>query len=262
VSFRSAWREALRWPGQVNGPAGGDGDSEPRDQPCDGPGSDGGPRLESPAGEGGGALWGVRLRWPGQPDAPAASPGDQQPVTPASDDHTRQRRLRELPWRMPRLRVPRFRVPGVGGIRTLVAAVYGALAEPLVGGGAEARARRAAVVRRTSRMAAAVALAAVLIYAIFPVRTYLDQRAATERRHTQSEVLAEEIERLEELRERLQDDEEVVRIARRDYGLIFPGEDAYGILPAPEDSDEDGDGGADDGTGGTNTGEDTSTTAP
>jgi cell division protein FtsB len=152
---------------------------------------------------------------------------------------------------MPRVGIPRLRIPGAGRVRTLVAAIYGALAEPLVGGDAAARERRAAMVRRASRIAVGVALAAVLIYAIFPVRTYLDQRAATDRARTQIEVLTEQNRRLEELRERLQDDEEVIRIARRDYGLIFPGEDAYGILPAPGGTGE-----------GDDTEEDTTTTAP
>lgn len=260
MSFRSTWREALRWPGQVDGAAGWEGDgARDVERRGDEPRDDGELRPGEPRGGERGAdeARRVRLRWPGQADAFARGGADQEPVAPSRGDGARQRRLRvpAVRLRMPRVGVPRIRRPGVGGIRALVAAVYGALAEPLVGGDAEARARRAAMVRRASRTAVAVALAAVLIYAIFPVRTYLDQRAATDRARTQIEVLTEENRRLEELRERLQDEEEVIRIARRDYGLIFPGEDAYGILPAPEDTDDDDDEGT-----GDDTGEDTTTT--
>jgi cell division protein FtsB len=79
-----------------------------------------------------------------------------------------------------------------------------------------------------------LALAALLIYTIFPVRTYLNLRTSTDRAETRLEVLTEENRRLEELSERLGEDDEVERIARRDYGLIYPGEDSYGILPAPD----------------------------
>lgn len=127
----------------------------------------------------------------------------------------------------------RFRLPGVGKARSVIAAVYASLADPLVGGDSAARERRAAMVRRTSRVALSLALAALLIYAIFPVRTYLNLRTSTDRAETRLEVLTEENKRLDELRERLQEDDEVERIARRDYGLIYPGEDSYGILPAP-----------------------------
>jgi cell division protein FtsB len=257
VSFRSTWWEALRWPGQVDGAAEWEGDGE---RGVDRRGDE--PRDDSelrPSERGVDEARRVRLRWPGQADASARGGADQEPVAPSRGDGARQRRLGvpAVRLRMPRVGIPSIRRPRVGGIRALVAAVYGALAEPLVGGDAEARARRAAMVRRASRTAVAVALAAVLIYAIFPVRTYLDQRAATDRARTQIEVLTEENRRLEELRERLQDEEEVIRIARRDYGLIFPGEDAYGILPAPEDTDDNGDEGI-----GDDTGEDTTTTAP
>lgn len=148
----------------------------------------------------------VADHWPGQSHEPAVS----------SDERSR-----------------RVRLPGVGKARRVVAAVYASLADPLIGGDSAARERRAAMVRRTSRVAVSLALAALLIYAIFPVRTYLNLRTATGRAETRLEVLTEENQRLEELRERLQEDDEVERIARRDYGLIYPGEDSYGILPAP-----------------------------
>ena len=37
----------------------------------------------------------------------------------------------------------------------------------------------------------------------------------------------------EERIERLQTDEEIERLAREQYNLVFPGEEAYAVLPAP-----------------------------
>jgi cell division protein FtsB len=115
----------------------------------------------------------------------------------------------------------------------VVSAVYAALADPLVGADETAREQRAAQVRRAGTVTATVALGAVLIYAIFPVRTYLDQRAATQRARERIEVISQENERLAERAEELRDPETVEEIARRDYGLVLPNEESYGVLPPP-----------------------------
>jgi len=100
----------------------------------------------------------------------------------------------------------------------------------------EARQRRLARLRRVGMQAASVTLALMLLYAVFPVRTYLNQRAATERAREQIEVLGRENDRLEQRAEDLRDPETVEEIARRELGLVMPGEESYGILPArPED---------------------------
>jgi cell division protein FtsB len=76
----------------------------------------------------------------------------------------------------------------------------------------------------------------VMVYAIFPVRTYLDQRSSTQSREEELDVLSDANDRLAERAEELRDQETVEEIARRDYGLIFPGEEPYAVLPAPESS--------------------------
>jgi cell division protein FtsB len=98
----------------------------------------------------------------------------------------------------------------------------------------EARRRRLAGLRRMGMRVASLTLAAMLLYAVFPVRTYLNQRAATERAREQIEVLSRENDRLEQRAEDLRDPETVEEIARRELGLVKPGEESYGILPAPE----------------------------
>lgn len=232
MSTLSALREAFRWPGQV--------DAAQSDRP--GPPE---PPSTPPS--------------PPAPERPPDTSGDQSSeppgAPPAHETHDEEPRVRfRVPrprLRVPRLHVPRFRVPrirlralrrprlrvpGLRGIRTVVGAVYGALADPLVGGDSAARERRAARVRRAGRIAVGLALVSLLIYAIFPVRTYLNLRSATDRAETQLEVLTEENERLAEQQELLQRDEEIERRARRDFGWIYPDEDAYGVLPAPETS--------------------------
>ena len=78
-----------------------------------------------------------------------------------------------------------------------------------------------------------VALVALLFLAVFPTRTYLAQRrdlAATERRLS---VLSSENRELAQRVDRLNTDAEIERLAREQYNLVRPGEEAYAILPPP-----------------------------
>lgn len=72
---------------------------------------------------------------------------------------------------------------------------------------------------------AAAALLAV------PARGYLEQRG----RVADREVQLAEIERINadlgEQLELLEDPDEIRRIARRDYGLVEPGQESYSVLP-------------------------------
>jgi cell division protein FtsB len=117
----------------------------------------------------------------------------------------------------------------------VVAAVYAALADPLINADAATREQQAARLRRFGMVAGSVALAVVLVYGIFPVRTYLEQRSATSRARERIDRLAEANAELEERKGQLSDDETVEEIARRDYQLVFPGEESYGLLPPPVD---------------------------
>ena len=101
----------------------------------------------------------------------------------------------------------------------------------------EARQRRLARLRRVGMRVGSFTLAAMLIYAVFPVRTYLNQRAATDRARDQIEVLSRENDRLANRAEDLRDPETIEELARRELGLVKPGEESYGILPAPPPDD-------------------------
>ena len=77
------------------------------------------------------------------------------------------------------------------------------------------------------------ALCAVLAFAVFPTSTYLDQRADTSEAEERLAVLRTQNTAYEERIERLQTVEEIERLAREQYNLVFPGEEAYAVLPAP-----------------------------
>src|SRR5204862_518249 len=67
----------------------------------------------------------------------------------------------------------------------------------------------------------------------FPTRTWLAQRqelVATERKVA---VLSAQNAAMTERVQRLNTDAEIERLARQDYNLVRPGEEAYAILPSP-----------------------------
>jgi cell division protein FtsB len=103
----------------------------------------------------------------------------------------------------------------------------------------EARERRNARLRWLGTRVGSVAVSVLLVYAVFPVRTYLSQRSDTNRAREQLEVLSEENDRLERRADELRDPETIEEIARRDHNLVMPGEESYAILPAPEQAPED-----------------------
>jgi len=81
---------------------------------------------------------------------------------------------------------------------------------------------------------AAVATIAALAVWVFPTRTWLDQRAALAETSVQLDELRAQRAALEQRVTELDTDEQIEEIARREYGLVFEGEEAYAVLPAPE----------------------------
>ena len=78
-----------------------------------------------------------------------------------------------------------------------------------------------------------VCVLGVLAVFVFPTRTFLDQRAATNDTRHRLEVLREQNETMEQRLTELDDDAEIERLAREQYNLVLPGEEAYAVLPAP-----------------------------
>jgi cell division protein FtsB len=126
---------------------------------------------------------------------------------------------------------PRRREAKAKGSRRLVPSLRLDRLAPIDDG---ARERRYARLRWLGTRVGSVALSGVLVYAVFPVRTYLSQRSDTDRAREQLDVLSEENERLEQRADELRDPETVEELARRDHNLVMPGEESYGIMPPPD----------------------------
>jgi cell division protein FtsB len=97
------------------------------------------------------------------------------------------------------------------------------------------RARLANLGHRRLRLLFVVALvvAGILFTLGTPARTWYDQRQEIAAAREGNVVLEEQSRQLEGRAAELRTDAEVERIAREQYGLVRPGEEAFGILPAP-----------------------------
>ena len=108
---------------------------------------------------------------------------------------------------------------------------------------AASRGRRPSTPRRRRRVGralwpvlATLGLVLVLFTAVFPTRTFLAQRSATSAAQERLTVLREQSATLDARAQQLRDDAEIERLAREQYNLVMPGEEAYAMLPAaPQD---------------------------
>jgi cell division protein FtsB len=82
-------------------------------------------------------------------------------------------------------------------------------------------------------VAVSVMVIGVLFVAVFPTRTWLAQRRDLDATERKVAVLAAQNASLEARVTRLNTDGEIERLAREQYNLVRPGEEAYAILPAP-----------------------------
>jgi cell division protein FtsB len=88
------------------------------------------------------------------------------------------------------------------------------------------------VTRRTIvLLVAAGATLALLVLVVFPTRSYLHERSSMNSAAHQLQALNAQNRQLKDQIGRLNSDAEIERLARKDYGLVKPGEEAYAILP-------------------------------
>jgi cell division protein FtsB len=80
---------------------------------------------------------------------------------------------------------------------------------------------------------ASVTVVGVLFIGVYPMRTYLSQRSSLQRAERQMGVLKTQNDKLAEQAQQLNTDSEIERLAREQYNLVRPGEQAIAILPAP-----------------------------
>ncbi len=91
------------------------------------------------------------------------------------------------------------------------------------------RARR----RLLAGLAVTVLLAGVLLFAVFPTRTWWQQRNDTAATAEQLAQVKAERAQVKREQARLETDEEIARRAKEELGYVKPGEEAFAILPAP-----------------------------
>ena len=87
---------------------------------------------------------------------------------------------------------------------------------------------------RAARVAV-IALLAVsfLVLFVFPTRSFIAQRGQIADARRDLEVIREQNARLEEELARLSDPEEIEALARSQHQMVYPGEQAYSVIPAP-----------------------------
>lgn len=88
--------------------------------------------------------------------------------------------------------------------------------------------------RLAGALVASVLCVGVLFVAVFPTRSYLAQRASVRQAQRRLDTLDRQNRRLAAEARRLTTPAEVERLARSQYGLVRPGEQAYAILPGPK----------------------------
>jgi cell division protein FtsB len=95
------------------------------------------------------------------------------------------------------------------------------------------RSRRRRVGRTLGYLGGSACVVAALAIGVFPTRSFLQQRADTKETQHRLAVLREQNAELQQQLEALNTPEEIERLARSQYNLVKPGEEAYAVLPAP-----------------------------
>ena len=96
-----------------------------------------------------------------------------------------------------------------------------------------ARARRRRLGRLVGVVGGSACLLVVLALGVFPTRSFLQQRADTAQTEHRLEVLRQQNADLARQLKELSTPQEIERLARSQYNLVKPGEEAYAVLPAP-----------------------------
>lgn len=81
----------------------------------------------------------------------------------------------------------------------------------------------------------ALAVFAVLARFMYPLSTLSDQKAEQIQSQQELQALENEAQQLKLAIARLDTDVEIERVARHEFNLVYPGEEAYGLLPAPQE---------------------------
>jgi cell division protein FtsL len=80
---------------------------------------------------------------------------------------------------------------------------------------------------------ASVTIVGALFIGVYPTRTYFAQHSALQKAQHQLDVLQTENAKLDQQAADLNTDSRIETLARENYNLVRPGEEAFAILPAP-----------------------------
>jgi cell division protein FtsB len=105
--------------------------------------------------------------------------------------------------------------------------------DAVVGRPAPERPRNRRLVRTLGLAGGGACVLGLLAVFVFPTRTFLDQRSSTDDAQHRLDVLREQNEVMQQRLGELDDPAEIERLAREQYNLVLPGEEAYAVLPAP-----------------------------
>lgn len=84
-------------------------------------------------------------------------------------------------------------------------------------------------------MVVTVLLVGVLLFAVFPTRSWLAQRSETATAQQELDDLKAQSAKVTAEQKKLRTAEEIERRAKEELGYVNPGEELYPILPAPTD---------------------------
>lgn len=82
-----------------------------------------------------------------------------------------------------------------------------------------------------ARAVLTLVILAVFIFGVFPTGSYLEQRKELNRAIVELDEIQAENEALQLRVERLESDEEIERVARKEFDMVLPSEESYLILP-------------------------------
>ena len=88
--------------------------------------------------------------------------------------------------------------------------------------------------RKLGLLIGVAVLAGILSLGVFPLREYLDQRASLGDARAELEQIQDQNRDFETRIAALADDETIEHLARSEYNLVYPDEEAYTILPLPD----------------------------
>ena len=91
--------------------------------------------------------------------------------------------------------------------------------------------RRAGWERPTRIAVASLAVIAIMFLFVFPTRSYLAQQRQVRAAHHAVEVLTAQNKELAREARQLQTPSEIERLARAQFNMVLPGEQAYNVVP-------------------------------